>query len=70
MKPLCPKSSRLEQRKPYVDEKTLQVQFSFSEDTHVKPLDSEGLDLEFLSLIEIGKKLESLYLKIFSSSFK
>lgn len=70
MKPLCPKPSRLEERKPYVDEKTLQVQFSFSDEVDVKPLDSEALDLEFLSLIEIGKKLESLYLKMFSSSFK
>jgi hypothetical protein len=70
MKPICPKSTRHEERKPYVDEKTLQVQFSFSEEADVKPLDNEALDMEFLSLIDIGKKLESIYLKMVSSSFK
>lgn len=68
MKPICPNACHSEERKPYVDEKTLQVQFSFSEEVDVKPLDNPALDQEFLSLIEIGKKLESLYIKLFSGS--
>lgn len=66
MKPICPLSCRAEDKKPYVDEKTLQVQFSFFPSDDVKQLDNEALDQEFMSLIEIGKKLESLYTKFFS----
>lgn len=68
MKPFCPNACRSEDKKPYVDEKTLQVQFSFSTEDAVKPLDNEAIDQEFLSLMEIGKKLESLYIKLFTES--
>lgn len=55
------------EKRPVVDEKTLQVQFDFPED--VKPLDrayADQVDSEFAELVKVGMNLESLYQEVIS----